>query len=73
MEKEMSECLIWMTLDGRFGTFDPIPTYSRFSTPSGHSGRKKPLRRVAGRCSFKFYFFVNSKQDATFGLAETWV
>jgi hypothetical protein len=34
---------------------------------------KKPLRRVAGRCSFKFYFFVNSKQDATFGLAETWV
>ena len=34
---------------------------------------KKPLRRVAGKCSFKFYFFVNSKQDATFGLAETWV
>ena len=23
--------------------------------------------------AFKFYFFVNSKQDATFGLAITWV
>ena len=36
-------------------------------------GEKKPLRRVVGRCSFKSYFFVNSKQDATFGLAVTWV
>jgi hypothetical protein len=36
-------------------------------------GEKQPLRRVAGRYSFKSYFFVNSKQDATFGLAVTWV
>jgi len=44
-------------------------TYALVSTYKN----KKPLSKVVGRGSFKFYFFVNSKQEATFGLAVTWV